>query len=467
VGVRFVGLWILLVAVYASTLGIPAVPGLDYAGTEPHHLLAAESLVSDRDVNLADEYAERSYASWYPRTLRTDGREVGGRLVEPHGVGFAVLIAPAYALGGARAVQWEMLFALAFAFVLGAALARRLVPEPWATIGVGLAGLSPPALAASTTITPGVPAAALLAGAALCALAVRENPRRRYVLVGALCLAGLPWLGWTFVAPGAVVAWALVVWTLRERRRFAALVAGEALAASLVFYATVNDRFYGGITPRSAGSSALPDLPLGYVERIPRLAALWLDRDVGLLRWAPFLGLLFFAAWLLYRSRRDQLARVATARREAEAAAELLLAIVATHLVVVALLATGDLRGAAFPGVALVAVFPAIGALSAWGLRHVPRLVGAVLALATLGASAWLLIADRRGSLDGWLDVHTSAPWGPLVNVFPDFTGAAWYPALLCAVLGCGAGVLWWRERRAAGEFRRAAAASRTSKALH
>ena len=45
---RFVGLWILLVAVYAATLGIPAQPGMDYAGNEPHHLLAAESLVSDR-----------------------------------------------------------------------------------------------------------------------------------------------------------------------------------------------------------------------------------------------------------------------------------------------------------------------------------------------------------------------------------------------------------------------------------
>ena len=55
------------------------------------------------------------------------------------------------------------------------------------------------------------------------------------------------------MAPGAVVAWALVTWTLRERRRLAALVAGEALAASLVFYATINDRFYGGLTPRSAG----------------------------------------------------------------------------------------------------------------------------------------------------------------------------------------------------------------------
>ncbi len=76
-GVRLAGLWILLVAVYAATLGIPAQTGMDYAGAEPHHLLAAESIVSDRDVDLTDEYAERAYASWYPRELKTDGQVVG------------------------------------------------------------------------------------------------------------------------------------------------------------------------------------------------------------------------------------------------------------------------------------------------------------------------------------------------------------------------------------------------------
>lgn len=460
-------MWILLVAVYAATLGIPAQPGMDYAGNEPHHLLAAESLVSDRDVDLSDEYRERAYASWYPGELKTDGRIVDRRLVEPHGVGFALLIAPSYALGGARAVQWQMLAMLALAFVLAAALARRMVPEPWATVGVGLVGLSPPAVAAATTITPGIAAAVLLSGAALCALAIRERPRRRYVAVGALLLAGLPWLGWSFVAAGVVVAWALVVWTLRERRRFAALVAGEMLAGSLVFYATINDRFYGGITPRSAGTAVLPDPPLGYVERLPRLVGLWLDREVGLLRWAPLIGLAFFAAWLLYRSRRDQLARVAPARREAEATAGLLLAVIGAHLVIVALVTAGPLRGMAFPGVSLVAVLPAIAALCAWGLRHVPRVVGALLAVVTLGGTAWLLWLDRSVESRGWLAVDSDAPWGPLVVVFPDFTRLYWWPVVMCVLIAVGVVVLVWRERRAAGEWRRAAAASRTSKALH
>ena len=464
---RLAGLWILLVAVYAATLGIPAEPGLDYAGNEPHHLLAAESLVSDRDLDLADEYRERAYAGWYARELQTDGQIVDGRLLEPRGSGFALLIAPFYAVGGARAVEGLMLVLVATAFVLAALLARRMVPEPWATAGAGLVGLSPPVLAASTTITPGVPAAVLLAGAALCALAIRERARLRHVFGGALLLAGLPWLGWTFAAAGAVIAWALVVWTLRERRRLAAFAAGEALAASLVVYATIHDRFYGGLTPRAAGLTGLPEFPLGYVERLPRLAGLWLDREAGLLRWVPLLALVFFAGWLLYRSRRDQLARVAPARREAEACAGLLLAVVGAQLAVVALFANSPLRGETFPGVPMIATLPAAAALTAWGLRHVPRLLAAALAVFSLGGSLWVVLAERSGDLAGWLEVDTKIPWGPPVVVFPDFTGPALYPALLCAALAAGAVALVWRERRVAGEWRRAAAASRTSKAMH
>ena len=225
------------------------------------------------------------------------------------------------------------------------------------------------------------------------------------------------------MAAGVVVAWALVVWTLRERRRFAALVAGELLAGSLVFYATVNDRFYGGITPRSAGTAVLPDPPFGYVERLPRLVGLWLDREVGLLRWAPLIGLAFFAAWLLYRSRRDQLARVAPARREAEATAGLLLAVIGAQLAIVALVTAGPLRGTAFPGVSLVAVLPAAGrAVRVGAAPRAPAWSAALLALVTLGGTAWLLWLDRSVEARGWLAVDSDAPWGPLVVVFPDFT---------------------------------------------
>jgi hypothetical protein len=49
----------------------------------------------------------------------------------------------------------------------------------------------------------------------------------------------------------------------------------------------------------------------------------------------------------------------------------------------------------AFPGRELVPALPVAAALSAWGLRHAPRIGGALVAV-TLAASLWLLAAARR-----------------------------------------------------------------------
>jgi len=122
---RAVGLWLVLFAAYAATLGMPAFADTQFGGDEPHYLLAAESIVSDGDVDLRDEYATRAYRDWYPYALERHGRLTEGRANEPHGVGFALLIAPAYALGGPLAVQLLMAAIAALALVLGVARARR------------------------------------------------------------------------------------------------------------------------------------------------------------------------------------------------------------------------------------------------------------------------------------------------------------------------------------------------------
>ena len=118
-----------------------------------------------------------------------------GRSVEPQGIGFPLLIAPAYALGGANAVEAFLAAIAALGFVLAAAVGRRMVPEPWASGAALLVGLSPLALAHATTVYPDAAAGTALAGAALCALRVRERPALGSALVGATLLAVLPWLG--------------------------------------------------------------------------------------------------------------------------------------------------------------------------------------------------------------------------------------------------------------------------------
>ena len=115
------------------------------------------------------------------------------------------LIAPAYALGGTTAVQLLIAALAALAFVLAAALARRLVPEPWATAAPLACAISPPAIAAATEVYPEAAAAAALTGAALLALRYRDRPRLRTAVLLGLVLAPMPWLGLKYLLPAAIV----------------------------------------------------------------------------------------------------------------------------------------------------------------------------------------------------------------------------------------------------------------------
>jgi hypothetical protein len=400
--VRLAGLWLLLAAVYAATLTIPATAVDRYAGDEPHHLLAAKSWARDGDMDLTNQYAERQWREFVSRPLRPTGEPVRGQLHEPEGLGLALLVSPVYSLGGALAVEALIAAVAALGFVLAAALARRFVPEPWASTGALLVGLSAPALAAATTVSPEPVAGTLLAGAALCALKVRRRARLRYAYGSALMLALLPWLDAPLVLAGLPVAYCLVRWTLEERRRLVALVCAELLLGSLVFYARINETLYGGPVPGSArvgGSAGIADVP----GRLVNLLGLWLDPVAGLLRWAPVLALAIFAAWLLWRSRREHVAAAIAERRESERAAALLLAIVGAAWIAAAL-GVSSADGPWFPGLPMATAFPAAAALVAWGLRHA-RVPGAVLGAITLALSVWVLADVWLGPAEGWLGV--------------------------------------------------------------
>jgi len=202
------------------------------------------------------------------------------------------------------------------------------------------------------------------------------------------------------------------------------------MLASLIFYVALNGRLYGGPTPAAVlgpGESATGARGLGeHLERLPRLASLFIDRDLGLLRWAPGLALSAFAAWLLWRSRRSRIARVIPERLEAEVAAALLLCVCA-GVVVVAAFGAPSLVGPWFPGLPLVPALPAAGALAAWGLRRARR-AGPALGALTLVGTVWLGVQLLAGSVSAWSEAPASAaPWGPLERAFPVYeAGSAW-----------------------------------------
>jgi hypothetical protein len=452
---RAAAVWIVLFAAYAATIGLPAFGSSQFGGDEPHYLLTAESIVTDGDLDLRDEYAGRAYRDWYPYVLERHGRLTNGQANEPHGAGFPLLIAPAYALGGPLAVQLFVAAIAALAFTLGGLLARQVVPEPWASAATLACGLSPPALAYGTAVTPELTASALVAAAALLALRARERPRIRRVAGAALALGALPWLGLVFAIPGAVVALALLRWLRRRGRGFAMLVVVEVLLFSGVIYVTINDQLFGGFTPTTADvpGRAIDDLgPADFANRAPRLVALWIDRSYGALRWAPVLALALYALWLLWRSRRDRLADVLTDRREVEVTATLCALVCGVQVLVAAFLAP-TMFGFWFPGRYLLVAFPFAVALVAWGLRSAPR-TGAALSALTLATSVWWY-AELRIDGGAIIGPTSRAPLGPLDGALPLFgTGSA---GATVALAGAGAAVVlllaleWrsWRRRLA------------------
>jgi hypothetical protein len=444
-------LWLVLFAAYAATVGLPAFGTSQFGGDEPHYLLTAESIVSDGDIDVRNQYATKAYRDWYPYVLERRGRLTNGQANEPQGAGFALVIAPAYALGGPLAVQLLLAAIAALAFVLAAQLARRIVPEPWATWAALACGLSPPALVSATTVSPELTAGALIAAAALLALQVRENPRIRWVAGAALALGALPWLALQFAVAGLVVGLAMFRWLRRRARGFALLVEVEVLLFSGVMFVTINDQLFGGFTPAAA---AVPGDRLGdlgatdFLDRMPRLVALWLDRTYGALRWAPVLALAFYALWLLWRSRRDHIARALPERAEVEVAA-LLCALVCGAQVLVAAFVAPTMFGFFFPGRYLLAALPMAVPLVAWGMRNAPR-AGVVLTALTVGTSIWWYAALRIDG-GGIVGPSSRAPLGPLDGGLPLFdTGSTGATVALAAVsTALVALVAWeWRSRR-------------------
>jgi hypothetical protein len=427
-------IWLVLAAAYASTLGMDSVPGHDYAGDESHYLLAARSLAEQHNIDVRDDYRERGWRDFDTAPPKPEGVIRKGARYEPHSIGLPLLAAPFYALGGAKAVELMIAAVLAAAMALSYLLARRVVPDPWCAYAALAVGLSPPPIAHGTAVLPEPVAAAALAGAALCAAQLRERPSRVAAFACFLLLGSLPWLGLAFIPPGLVIAGSVIRSLRRRGRGLLALGSTEVAFFSLALLVGLNEALFGGPTPHAAdapGTSATGvDSLSGYLGRCWRIVALFLDRQDGLVRWAPVTALIFAGVWVLYRSARERLGHAIAGLDEEHGLARLC-AYAALTTVVTAALFIPTLNDNGFPGRPLIPVIPLVVPLVALGLRQSPR-IGALLTLVGVAGSVWLWIDARSGG--GLFTDRPEAPWGPLVNVFPDFHGGVWPYALLMAV---------------------------------
>src|SRR4051795_4779085 len=449
---RTLALWLVLFGVYAATLGLDAFSGSDYGGGEPHSPLAAHSIVHDGDVDVLDEYRTRAYADFYPHELRPHGRDTEGRLNEPHGVGFPVLIAPAFAIAGAKGVEVLLAAIAALAVMLAYRLALRVVPDPWA-LGATLAvGLSPPLVAYSTAVYPEFAAAALLAGAALLALRAAQHPARVPAYGCCALVAALPWLEPKYLIPGAVIALYAFRRVRQARRPVLAVTALELIGVSAALYVGISEGLYGGGTPYSAALSGQSGIdvafPNAFLGRGYRTVALLIDRDYGLLRWTPVLVLAAVGAVVLWRERRAGLA-LAIPGLEADESAALLTGGTALVQLLVAIFLSPTMFGFWFPGRLAVPAMLLAVPLVALGLRRAPRL-GTVLGLIGVVASVWLYLDVRVGS-GGLASNLPDAPWGPLERAFPLFDPGSTYPFVLAGAIALAGAALVVRGGRRVG----------------
>ncbi|WP_320670389.1 hypothetical protein [Patulibacter defluvii] len=447
VPLQLAAVWLLLVAVYAAGLVLPAAPSRELSATEAHRLLVAHSIVTDGDVDLLDDYQAQAWRDWGGVTGQARGGALRpnvamqarpdapggvpiapGGFLEPSGLGTGAALAPAYwvgertGIGGRLAVQLWCAALLALAFAIAQGLARRIVPEPWASRGVLAIALSPPAVLGATQVGPTGPAALLIAGAVAAALAVRDRPRTGAALACALLCALLWWL-WLPLAPVALlIAAALARWMRRRRRGLGGFLALEVLLLSAVVYITVQDRLYGGPTPWApAAGWTLPTDFDGIGDLLERLVVgplgLLVDRDLGLLRWAPVLLLVGVAGWRLWHWHRARLARVFADEIHVEVIVLFLLLVFAVATLPYAVLspwpATNWLGGPA-AAAGLVVLGPVVG----WAWQRLPRL-GAGLAAVTVVATVWLLAAGLLDGDAGSDPPRGALPWAGVENALP------------------------------------------------
>ena len=261
----------------------------------------------------------------------------------------------------------------------------------------------------------------------------------------------LPWLGTKFVPAGIVIGAICARSLWRARRRTLAVGAVELSLFSVALFVGLSEGLYGGPTPYSANapddSPTGASSPGGYLDRAYRLVALFIDREFGLLRWAPVFALVFAGLWWLWRSHRERLARAVPQLREIELTADLCAAVLGVQLLVAALLAP-TMFGFWFPPRHLVAVLPLAVPLLALGLRHAPR-VGFVLAALTLAASVWLYV-DLRWAGGSFVTERPDAPFGPLEALLPRFEPGGGWPYWLAGAIAVALAAFVAREALAA-----------------
>jgi hypothetical protein len=206
-------------AVWLGAVGVAVAP-FAVTGDAPHYLTIARSLVEDGDVDLRDDYDDRSYRDFYGGSLepRHTNLSPWGEQYSFHGLGAAVLVTPGFAVFGVAGAVATLVGVMAAGAALTWLAAWHLLGHAGAAwFGSAALTLSAPYGLHAAAVYPDGPAAVPIAGALW--LAARRHSGRHLSLsslaaVGA-GLATLPWLHVRLALPAGIWGLALAVAVLR------------------------------------------------------------------------------------------------------------------------------------------------------------------------------------------------------------------------------------------------------------
>ena len=291
------------------------------SGDEPHYLIIAESLLADRDLDLANNYAQND-----GRRFGADGLTSGaharpnraGALWSVHDIGVPVLFLPIYAVTTrlaahapesliARFHQTRGLFAFSLLGLTLIAMTvwatwlllrgmERIAPK-WSAIIVLVLALSPPVLSYAILLFPETPAFAVVCAVVwLVCLSPDELTRRRVTVVVA-AVGLLPWLHrkYAFLVFGLafLIAWTHRAYLVQQPRRVWLMLGSVLVLPQLALHIwTVYT--WGNL----GGPQMLDYLPFSLAWLPKGALGMIFDRERGLLGYAP-IYLLVPACWAL------------------------------------------------------------------------------------------------------------------------------------------------------------------------
>ncbi len=290
-------------------------------GDEPHYLLVTHSLLTDRDLELSNNYLEKDFTLFYVGDRIDPHVTIGpdGRSYPSHTVGLSVLLLPAYALG--YRILGSHAGVLYFLNLMAALLAANVYLLCYEVTGRKFSSLlawvvtafTPPVMQYAYEVYPEI------IGALLLVWSLRHTRQRErttlclWSMVG-LCIAFLPWLVSRFLVLSALLGATALYFiasgaTGPRYRRLSGIALGLPVVFSAASLMAFNFHFYGSITPligyAGSGEAFADSMRVPSLSKFVTGLIAWLfDQNAGLFIYAPVYIVSLPGLFLLLKDRR-------------------------------------------------------------------------------------------------------------------------------------------------------------------